>query len=125
MWKVARHGKPEDGIELVHEPLAAALAERTELTEGEWKALEVNDLKVTHWIQSGQRYLQPADSDGKRSFRRSLGRELSRRLGSELSAGIRRRETRDTGAQNYSPRSSASGRRTSLSALSTTRSVST
>ena len=41
--------------------LALALERRTELTQADWEAFGINDLRMDHFIKSGQRYFKPAE----------------------------------------------------------------
>jgi len=52
------HNDKED--ELVNKALASALERKTQLTQEEWDACGISQLRITHFIKAGERYFQPA-----------------------------------------------------------------
>ena len=59
-WTDAGASKPSTGEELANDRLSAALKTKVDFTKEEWDAFGISDLLVTHFIKSGNSYLQPA-----------------------------------------------------------------
>lgn len=62
-WQKAKNGRPISGEELTNEELSKALQKKTEFTQAEWNAFDVNHLHRDLFIQSGDSYFQPAQDN--------------------------------------------------------------
>ena len=59
---VASSTQPLHGQELVHAELARALMHKTEFTQQEWEKFGIKDLRMHHFVASGNTYFEPATS---------------------------------------------------------------
>ena len=57
---VASSTQPLYGQELVHAELARALMHKTEFTQQEWEKFGIKDLRMHHFVASGNTYFEPA-----------------------------------------------------------------
>lgn len=60
-WQRIDAGRPEEGRELSDSKLSKALMCKTEFTDQEWKALDIQDLRKDDFIISGDSYFKPKD----------------------------------------------------------------
>jgi hypothetical protein len=58
-WMSAGATKPAEGRELIHPGLAEALATKAVLTQEEWEALGISDLRYDDFIEAGGSYFRP------------------------------------------------------------------
>ena len=58
----AEQAFPVDG-EGFNEELAKALSSKSEFTQEEWEAFDVQGLRMSHFIKSGENYYRPADRE--------------------------------------------------------------
>ena len=66
-WRLLSGGeatvKQRSGIELFNAKLAEALKQRSEFCQEDWKELGVDDLRLCHYIKSGDFYFEPTKED--------------------------------------------------------------
>ena len=60
-WQRIDAGRPEGGRELSDSKLSKALMCKTEFTNQEWKALDIQDLRKDDFIISGDSYFKPKE----------------------------------------------------------------
>jgi len=110
-WHNVGPAKPTPGKELEHPRLREALGDKTEFTQHEWDGFGVANLRVDHFVKSGDDYYKPAGNVsltaveksravakcGAGGFSRFPTAVASKPLGEELrdAAGRRRRESSD------------------------------
>jgi hypothetical protein len=65
-WKKIGPHKPIDGLELMNsrnsDRLAEALSRRTEFTPQEWEEFDISNLRMAHFVKSGDFYFKPSKS---------------------------------------------------------------
>jgi len=79
-WIEAGDATPTSGDELFKEELSVALQSETEFTQEEWQAFGISDLRMHHFIKSGQTHFKPAVAGldvKKTQMRRSQELEVS------------------------------------------------
>ena len=63
-WRKVYGAVPPKGTELVNEVLLQALQGKTDFSQTEWDAFDVNDLRYDHYIGADASYFQPAEPGG-------------------------------------------------------------
>ena len=61
-WLKIEGTQPSNGQDLAHSELARALLRKTEFTQQEWEKMDIRNLRMDHFVKSGNSYFTPADT---------------------------------------------------------------
>ncbi len=62
MWRKTGNTLPTSGRSLANSKLSEALSRKTEFTKQEWDAFGIRDLRIDHFVLSGDSYFKPVDA---------------------------------------------------------------